>query len=809
MFDPGALFAAWLALAMLAGGFGGEGLSAQEAAPPERKPGHSSHGEAFDEGPRQQARLMEGTGKVSLSITTKAPQGQAWFDQGLGQIHGFWWFEAERSFRQLAMLDHDCAMAYWGMALANGGNEKRAKSFIAEAHKRKEKASPRERKYIEALHDYHHSDRKEKKDKAERYVKALEQILYDFPDELEAKSLLVVALWEARDKGIPISSHLAIDALMSEIFAVAPMHPSHHYRVHLWDHERAQKALKSAAVCGQTSPAIAHMWHMSGHIFSDLERYDDAAWQQEAAARVDHAYMIRDAILPDQIHNYAHNSEWLIRDLYHTGRVRDGIALAKNLIEMPRHPKFNTLDKGNSTSSYGRKRLFDDLERFEMWDDVLKLAQSAWYEPQTARMDQVDQWRRLGIASFHTGQAEMGEAWTRRLEAALSDCDKELKTERDRVIPPVPVDPPPAAGTTPTPDEVKKRDEEKKKAEAAKKQAEDDKQKNVKRLEGDAKKIRSVLAEVRCVRAWSRNERANALTHLSEMEGGSIDPFFHARMLIAVDDREAGLAKAREAATGKTNQTRPLAQLVEVLWRGRAEEEARKEFETLRNMSSAIDLSIPVYARLAPIAGALGLPEDWRKPAEPKTDVGERPALDTLGPYLWSPPSAPGWTGLGPDGQAPDMTRFQGKPTIVVLYLGASCLHCTEQLQAFAKKKADFDRLGIELVGLSTDGPDDLRKSLEAYAPEKFPFPLFSDASLTSFRALRAHDDFEKVPLHGTYFVDAAGRLRWWDIGAEPFMNVDFLRDEAARLLRFEPASTATAGTPAATAAVPNKEAGG
>jgi peroxiredoxin len=155
------------------------------------------------------------------------------------------------------------------------------------------------------------------------------------------------------------------------------------------------------------------------------------------------------------------------------------------------------------------------------------------------------------------------------------------------------------------------------------------------------------------------------------------------------------------------------------------------------------------------------------------------------------------------------MTRFQGKPTIVVLYLGASCLHCTEQLQAFAKKKADFDRLGIELVGLSTDGPDDLRKSLEAYAPEKFPFPLFSDASLTSFRALRAHDDFEKVPLHGTYFVDAAGRLRWWDIGAEPFMNVDFLRDEAARLLRFEPASTATAGTPAATAAVPNKEAGG
>ncbi len=209
-----------------------------------------------------------------------------------------------------------------------------------------------------------------------------------------------------------------------------------------------------------------------------------------------------------------------------------------------------------------------------------------------------------------------------------------------------------AAGTTPTPDEVKKRDEEKKKAEAAKKQAEDEKQKNVKRLEGDAKKIRSVLAEVRCVRAWSRNERANALTHLSEMDSGSIDPFFHARMLIAVDDREAGLAKAREAVKGKTNQTRPLAQLVEVLWRGRAEEEARKEFETLRGMSSAIDLSIPVYAGWLPspwrsgslrIGGSRLNPERFRRATGPRH----------IGPVLVESPVRTGLDGTGAGWSSP------------------------------------------------------------------------------------------------------------------------------------------------------------
>ena len=130
------------------------------------------------------------------------------------------------------------------------------------------------------------------------------------------------------------------------------MHPAHHYRIHLWDAERAENALASAALCGQTSPGIAHMWHMPGHIYSKTKRYDDACWQQEASARVDHAHMMRDRVLPDQIHNFAHNNEWLIRDLIFVGRMRDAIDLAKNMCELPRHPKYNTLTKGSA--NFGR-----------------------------------------------------------------------------------------------------------------------------------------------------------------------------------------------------------------------------------------------------------------------------------------------------------------------------------------------------------------------------------------------------------------------------------------------------------------------
>jgi hypothetical protein len=125
---------------------------AQEAAKPAEPPlpGHSMHGEAFNEGPRQFAVLMPGVQSVKFPITAKNPVAQKFFNQGVTQLHGFWYFEAERSFRQVAYLDPDCAMAYWGMAMANTNTEKRAVSFMKEATKRRDKVSPREQRWVDA-----------------------------------------------------------------------------------------------------------------------------------------------------------------------------------------------------------------------------------------------------------------------------------------------------------------------------------------------------------------------------------------------------------------------------------------------------------------------------------------------------------------------------------------------------------------------------------------------------------------------------------------------------------------------------------
>ncbi len=287
--------------------------------------GHSLHGDAFNEGPRQRAYLMGGTGNVQFPVTTESKTVQKFINQGIGQLHGFWYLEAERSFRQAAAIDEDFAMAYWGAAWAansegsSGTNRKRAQGFIAEAVKRKDNITAREKLYIDALDKYLKDEPKEKSKRAAAFLKDLESIVIAHPDDLEAKAFVAHRIWYNAREGIPVASYLATQALLDEIFEVEPLHPAHHYQIHLWDQRHPENAVTSAARGGISAPSIAHMWHMPGHIYSRLKRYEDAIYQQEASARVDHSQMMRDQVMPDEINNFAHNNEWLIRNLSFVG----------------------------------------------------------------------------------------------------------------------------------------------------------------------------------------------------------------------------------------------------------------------------------------------------------------------------------------------------------------------------------------------------------------------------------------------------------------------------------------------------------
>ena len=64
--------------------------------------------------------LYPGLGSYTRKVTTDSPLAQRYFNQGLALLHGFNHAAAIRSFQEAAKIDPNCAMAYWGVALAAG-----------------------------------------------------------------------------------------------------------------------------------------------------------------------------------------------------------------------------------------------------------------------------------------------------------------------------------------------------------------------------------------------------------------------------------------------------------------------------------------------------------------------------------------------------------------------------------------------------------------------------------------------------------------------------------------------------------------
>lgn len=721
-------------------------------------PGHSVHGEAFDDGPRQQARLMGGTGRVHLEITSDAPGAQALFDQGVGQLHGFWYFEAERSFRQVAMLDPNCAMAYWGMAMANINNEKRAKKFIEKAVQFKPSVSPREALWIDGLSNFYNGAEKDDKNRRRELIRNLERLVNEYPDELEAKAFLAVQIWHNSSHGLQINSHQAVNSILSEVFAKEPLHPAHHYRIHLWDHEKAERALQSAALCGESAPQIAHMWHMPGHIYSNLKRYQEAAWQQEAATRVDHANMMRDRMLPDQIHNYAHNSEWLVRDLVHIGRAHDAVMISKNLIEQPRHPSFNTLNRSNA-AQYGRLRLYEVLQQYELWDDLLAACEGVYLEPTDMQTEQIKRLRAMGAAHFGKGDMVAGKLQITALNAMLETIKAAQKQAGEAA-------------------EKKARDEKKPDDQIAKAKAD-----AIKGAAGESKRIETAVADLNGRLALLGGAFETAKNEFEK--AGDLPKTFQSQVAAAAGDFARAEQLAREATDSSKNEVLALANYTDVLMRAGKSAEAKVEFQKLRELASVADLDLPIFLRLAPIARELGLSDDWRAPVTTAADFGKRPPLDSLGPLRWQPSPAESWSLPTADGQQVNLADYRGKPVVVVFYLGFGCVHCVEQLKALQPLAGEFAQAGISLVAISTETPEMLRTALANRGADEPPLamPIVVDPSHAVFKQYRTYDEFEQTPLHGTFLIDGAGLVRWQDIGPEPFMDLKFLLGESKRLL--------------------------
>jgi peroxiredoxin len=304
-------------------------------------------------------------------------------------------------------------------------------------------------------------------------------------------------------------------------------------------------------------------------------------------------------------------------------------------------------------------------------------------------------------------------------------------------------------------------------------------------MRGFANRISSMenaIADLKLTRAISRGDQKAAKEQLALAK--DIPSVRLTRIQLALGDAAKAEELARDLIKADPGQTLPYALLAHVLAQANRMDDAMKTFQQLREHSGNLDLDLPPFARMAPLAQKLNLPADWRIPHQPAADAGERPPLAQLGPFRWHPYSATPFTLTDSKGATVSFDDYRGKPVLLVFYLGAGCSRCIAQLNSFAPLAKAYADAGIQIIAVSTDTPEGLNKTFEqAKDAAGFPFKIVSDHAMDNFRAYRAYDDFEKMPLHGTFLIDGAGFVRWQNISYAPFTEPKWLLDEAKRLL--------------------------
>src|SRR4051794_29586513 len=211
------------------------------------------------------AKLRPNQCVLTYRVSTRSPDCQAHFDQGLGYFYSYVWMEAARSFETAARCDPDCPMAWWGLSRAleewKGGVHTEA---LKKAQALLSKASDRERRLITArLQQKGLIDKQAKDDDRRRAAaKTLDELISLYDDDEEA--------WFARARlaGDGKPGPLSGDGRVPEIpfykalLRINPLHPgAHHELIHIYEGTK-RPALGWVHAEGyiKSSPGIPHAW---------------------------------------------------------------------------------------------------------------------------------------------------------------------------------------------------------------------------------------------------------------------------------------------------------------------------------------------------------------------------------------------------------------------------------------------------------------------------------------------------------------------------------------------------------------------
>ena len=238
------------------------------------------------------APLFPGWGHHSYSITTKNDSARLYFNQGLNLYYSYHLTESLASFKEAARFDSSCVMAYWGQALAMGPYYnnyyykmpvgvlaviQKMNRFVASSSAAAGTVTAKEKDLVEVMDKRYSADSLDKKRAAlnRAYSAGLKELIGKYPEDLDIRALYIdgVMLEHVWDfwtpAGQPKEWTPELVSICERILAADPHHPAAlHYQIHLVEASlHPEAALHSADVLKDLMPGVAHMVHMSTHMY--------------------------------------------------------------------------------------------------------------------------------------------------------------------------------------------------------------------------------------------------------------------------------------------------------------------------------------------------------------------------------------------------------------------------------------------------------------------------------------------------------------------------------------------------------------
>jgi tetratricopeptide (TPR) repeat protein len=364
--------------------------------------------------------MLEGLGPLHHPVSTRNPDAQRYFDQGLRLAWAFNHDEAFRAFEQASRLDTNLAMAHWGMALVSGPNinlpmdedhAKLAWSHLQEAMRRSRSAPQNERDYIAALAKRYAADPKAERGPLDTaYKEAMGELVKKYPDDLDAATLFAESAMDLRPwqywlpDGTPNAGTEEIVATLESVLRRDPHHiGANHLYIHALEASpHPERALGAAHALEGLAPGAGHLVHMPTHIYGRLGQHETSAKINEHAAEVDRAYIDKykiEGVYPMMY--FTHNLQFSAYSYAQAGNYKDAIRMGDQVtdraLEMAK--VMPMAEFATPTSTLIRIR-------FRRWAELMKSLEPPASSPYAHLMWRVGR----GMAEAATGNVARAEA---------------------------------------------------------------------------------------------------------------------------------------------------------------------------------------------------------------------------------------------------------------------------------------------------------------------------------------------------------------------------------------------------------------